>query len=165
MHLWILIDSILFIHLTYGAHLRNSNLRDLEIKSLQILPASTKPYSTFITLLDKSVVTPYYSNKDYQATINKNENRHSYQIFNGVNLNFEQIRIFLISIILIAIILILIILWIMKKFTDCFLLRCCINRLCRCKNQSSADTSRSNSVMSGECGCAMRFRKEKNKNQ
>ena len=163
MHLLVLIDSILLMHLTFGAHIRNSHLKDSEIKSLQILPVFTKPYSTFITLLDKSVITPYYNTKDYQATLNKNENIQSYQIFNGVNLNFEQIKIFLIAIILIAIILILIILWIMKKFTDCFLLRCCMKRLCQCKKQSSIDTSRSNSVMSGECGCVIRVRKEKNK--
>lgn len=147
----ILIHFILFVELIFGEN-------SIILKSI-----TTKKISTFVTLVDESYVTPYYINKDeHQITSNNNNNNSSnlYHIFNGVNLSFEQVKLFLIGFILIFIILIIIVLVIIKKVTNCCIFKLCFRQLCPKKSQNNI--SKTDSTMSGECGCVMRFRKNKN---
>ncbi len=147
----ILIHFILFVELIFGEN-------SIILKSI-----TTKKFSTFVTLVDESYVTPYYINKDeHQITSNNNNNNSSnlYHIFNGVNLSFEQVKLFLIGFILIFIILIIIVSVVIKKVTNCCIFKLCFRRLCPKKSQNNI--SKTDSTMSGECGCVMRFRKNKN---
>lgn len=165
---FIIFLSTLFIELALGAHVHLfESFKHLNktVKSRQIATEQPKRFSTFITLIDKSYITPYYIPTSINTNQQQNiiqDNKNLYHVFNGINLNFEQLKFFLIGILIIAFVLIVIIIWILKKFTNCFLLNCCLDRLCCRTKNSSIDPTRSDSAMSGECGCVIRLRKDRN---
>lgn len=168
-----IINTIVFIKVACGAHLLKTSNSDKHHRLIQKAyrhintESSSRKYSTFVTLIDKNFITPYYINtndRTHHQVVNKNnENSNSYHVFNGINLNFEQLKLFLIGIIVFSIVLGVLIIWLLRKFSKCFLLNCCCERLCCPCCKTNIQTAPSDSALSGECGCAFRVRKNKNK--